>query len=43
MSNLTWQFYWHRWHLGWDSVQDSETRVKYNYLFIGPLQIRWYS
>jgi hypothetical protein len=40
---MDWQFYWKRWHFGFDQIQDDEFGIIHNYLFIGPLQLKWYS
>jgi len=38
---MQWQFYWRKWHLGFDSCADKEHDVVENYLFLGPVQLRW--
>jgi hypothetical protein len=39
---MDWQFYWRKWHLGTNIYTDEPTGLKTRYLFIGPLQIKWY-
>lgn len=46
MHHFSWQLYWTRWHLSFERVPDVEPgywSLWDNYLFIGPLQIRWWS
>lgn len=41
--NIDWQLYWKKWHLGKEKHYWEEFNIYNNYLFIGPLQIKWYS
>ena len=43
VSHAHWQFYWRRWHLGFDKDYCPELGIWYKFLFIGPLQLQWYS
>lgn len=40
---MTWQLYWRHWHFGYKKVLDEDYLIHDNYLFIGPLQIKWYT
>jgi len=40
---MIWQFNWRCWHLGYNKVPDDDLPLFHNYLFIGPLQVKWYS
>lgn len=42
MTYIEHQFYWKRWHLGWSKDHDPDFGITYLYLFIGPLQLRFY-
>jgi hypothetical protein len=39
---MEWQFCWHCWHLGWTTSEPDELNVRTHYVFIGPLQMKWY-
>lgn len=43
---IEWQICWSRWYLSYNKIWDdlgNGKEIVVNYLFIGPLQIRWYS
>lgn len=39
---IQWQFYWTAWYLGYDERYDRWTGITVCYLFVGPLQMKWY-
>lgn len=40
---MKYQFYWKSWHFGKEKVLIQDFNIFDNYIFIGPLQIRYWS
>lgn len=39
---VEWQMYWPKWHCGYGEDYDRDFNISYLFIFIGPLQMRFY-